>query len=273
MLVLSVAGVAVLYRSEIAGIFDSIRSVRTELATPLEKTFSLPPPLRSQGSASDALLTPNGVIAETNRQRILYGVAELSENEILNAAALTKAKDILARQYFAHESPTGQNVQELVEGAGYEFLAVGENLALGNYEDDMVLVQAWMASPGHRENILSPLFSEIGVGVVRGTFEGETTWVAVQEFAKPSSACVWPDVSLKESIDGNVQELDRQEQELALRKQELDRMRAQHDPQYNQKAEEYNVLVAQYNQLFEHTQAMIAQYNMEVTEFNRCVSG
>lgn len=252
---------------------DEIRQdLGQEPLAPKGKELFLPPPLRSEQENERAQLTREGIIAETNQQRIKQGLPALRENAQLNSAAQKKADDMLARQYFAHEASTGEGAQELVEGVGYEFLALGENLAMGNYESDGVLVRAWMDSPGHRENILGLQFSEIGVAAALGIFEGRRAWVAVQEFAKPASACSWPNEELKAQIEANNQELERIEQELVARKQELNRMQAQRNPQYNQKTEEYNNLVSQYSQLLAVTKTMIAQYNAQVVAFNECVT-
>jgi uncharacterized protein YkwD len=88
-------------------------------------------------------------------------------------------------QYFAHESPTGEKVSDLAKKFGYDFLLIGENLAMGNFSSDEDLVLAWMESPGHRENILNEKYQEIGVAVKKGIFEGKEVWIAVQHFGLP----------------------------------------------------------------------------------------
>ena len=62
---------------------------------------------------------------------------------------------------------------------------------------------AWMNSPGHRANILNPHFQEIGVAVGKGMYEGHETWIAVQSFGMPLSACPASDANLKIKIDAN----------------------------------------------------------------------
>ena len=160
-----------------------------------------PPPIRVEREASGAELTIVGTIAKTNDERRTRGLPELAANAKLAAAARVKADDLFARQYFEHVSPTGAGPADLAREAGYEYIEIGENLALGNFSDDADLVRAWMESPGHRANILNKEYEEIGVAVGKGTFEGETTWMAVQVFGRPLPDCPKPDAVLKAQID------------------------------------------------------------------------
>ena len=160
----------------------------------------------------------------------------------------------------------------MLDGAGYQFIAVGENLALGNYENDQALVQAWMDSPGHRANILNNRFREIGVAVAQGTFEGRQTWLAVQAFALPLSACPQADDTLKAQI--NLLEL--QVAELKVRADailtEFEQLKQKRDrEQYNQKVEEYNTIANQINSLIAQLKGSVAQYNEQVRSFNSCI--
>src|SRR3989344_5705251 len=159
------------YQPQIAQITESLKSgtavenIRSEIFTPGG--------LRAKIEAANSRLTLSGVIAQTNEQRQFFGKPALKENAQLNQAAMSKVKDMFAGQYFEHISPLGKGPGDLAREAGYVFITIGENLALGNYKDDAVLVQAWMDSPGHRANILNGRFTEIGVAVVKGIYEGE----------------------------------------------------------------------------------------------------
>jgi Uncharacterized protein with SCP/PR1 domains len=86
-------------------------------------------------------------------------------------------------------------------------------LAKGNYAGDDDLVQAWMDSSGHRENILKSGYKEIGAAVAYGLFEGKNTWLAVQIFAVPESACPRVDADLSLQISAGQKNLDRFSQE------------------------------------------------------------
>lgn len=141
------------------------------LAKQIKKEILTPPPMRLVNENEVSFLTKEGVIKWTNIQRQQNGLSPLKENDKLNASAKAKVEDMFAKQYFDHYSPSGQGVADLAEKVGYDFVVIGENLALGNYEDDQDLVQSWMLSPGHRENILNDKYQEIGVWVQKGVFE------------------------------------------------------------------------------------------------------
>lgn len=241
------------------------------LISDMKKEISLPPPLRVENQEPEAYLTRAGVISETNKQRAAYNLPPLAQNSKLNAAALAKAQDMLALQYFAHVSPSGAQVSDLAKNAGYEFLAIGENLAMGNFKDDKTLVQAWMDSPGHRANILNSKYIEIGVAVVKGTFEGKTTWMAVQEFGLPLSACPQPDEQLKLIIDSYNTQLELWSQILQEQKTQLENPRGLSKEEYLQKLTIYNELVSQYNDLVAQIKELINRYNNQVELFNECV--
>jgi len=243
--------------------------------TPPKKTepkVSAPPPLRAatQGSP-DALLTKAGTISWTNVQRVDNNLSSLKENAMLDAAATAKANDMFAKQYFAHASPSGAGPSDIAKQAGYEFIAVGENLALGNFDGDKALVQAWMDSPGHRANILRSQYEEIGVAVVQGMYEGHRTWIAVQEFGRPLSSCPPPNEALKTTIETNQNILDEWQKALDAQKAQLDAMQPKRGFEYNQKANEYNDFVNRYNALLAETKPLINQYNAQAEVFNVCI--
>jgi uncharacterized protein YkwD len=242
------------------------------LASKINKEVSAPPPLRSTKESAQSVLTRAGVIKWTNQQRSANGdLPLLSENKELNAAAMAKAQDMFKNQYFAHESLTGAGPAELANDAGYEYLAIGENLALGNFESDKDLVQAWMDSPGHRANILNGKYSEIGAAVLKGVYEGKITWLAVQEFGLPASACPKVDENLKTRINTNKTLINNISRELDLFKQELDGLRrGDNMALHNQKVAEYNQLVKKYNNLVEETKSLVNSYNIQVRALNAC---
>lgn len=237
-----------------------------------EKQVSLPPPLRAAAESSEAFLTRSGVIWQTNDQRVNAGLQPLKENKQLDAAAEIKLKDMFNQQYFAHVSPKGVGVDGLAQTTGYEYIAIGENLALGNFENDKILVQAWMDSEGHRKNLLSVSFTEIGVAIGQGIYEGRKTWLAVQEFGRPLSDCPQPSGALKAQIDGNELRLDQLSREVDVSFYALQSMRPKHGVEYNQKVDEYNALVEQYNNLLDANKELVSRYNEQVTAFNVCAA-
>lgn len=240
----------------------------------IKKEIINPPPLRALKESEQALLTQAGTLKWTNLQRTGNGLAPLIENAKLNSAASRKVQDMFNRQYFEHVSPDGKNVGDLVEGYGYAYISVGENLALGNYKNDQELVQAWMDSPGHRANILSTKFTEVGVAVGKGLFEGRQTWLAVQTFARPLSACPQANETLKAQIDWlelQIAEL-KVKADTLLSEMENYKKNGNHN-EYNRKIEEYNTLVKQINDLVAQIKELIIRYNEQVRVFNSCIAG
>ena len=238
----------------------------------IKKDVISPPPLRSFLESKKTHLTPSGTLEWTNTQRISNGLQRLTSNSQLNSAANRKVQDMFNRQYFEHESPDGKNAGNLAEIYGYEFIAIGENLALGNYGNDENLVKAWMDSPGHRANILSDKFTEIGIAVAQGKFEGQETWLAVQIFGLPLSSCPKIDEGLKTQIDN----LEMQIAELKIKSDEMQKQLDQHKKAGNY--EEYNKLVPMYNKLANQINILVAQvkgtvasYNVQVSNFNTCI--
>ena len=276
IMVLAAGTTLFLFKGQLLGLSQKLEDIKKSADVALEdikKDISLPAPLRATNESEQAYLTRGGVMKWTNIHRANAGLPALAENPQLNTAARLKVQDMFARQYFEHVSPTGGNISTLLDGVGYQFIAVGENLALGNYENDQALVQAWMDSPGHRANILNSRFSEIGVAVMQGTFEGRKTWLAVQAFALPLSACSQADETLKTQI--NILEL--QIAELKVRADailtELEQLRGRGNrEQYNQKVGEYNDIANQINGLVAQLKSLVAQYNEQVKIFNACIN-
>lgn len=248
------------------------KEVTDFLSKEAEKIILTPPPLRSGSENPQSFLTQEGVIRWTNSQREKYGLSPLLENAILDEMAEAKVDDMFRNQYFAHASPSGEGVGDLAKSFGYEFIIIGENLALGDYKNDEELLQAWMDSPGHRENILNSRYQEIGVAVKKGGYEGRTTWLAVQHFGLPLSNCPSPDEKVESQIEVNQITIDNLQEKLDALKNEILNMKPKRGSLYLQKIEEYNNLVAQHNNLVEQTKTLIYQYNNQVNEFNRCVA-
>ncbi len=222
-----------------------------------------PPPLRGNLEGPVATLTAHGVFSATNRQRAINSVPEVKRNTTLDQAAASKAQDMFAQQYFDHVSPQGKGPADVVDAVHYEYIRVGENLALGNFASDEALVEAWMNSPGHRANILSSGFTEIGIAVQKGTYEGRETWMAVQTFGTPLSACPMPIVSLRQRVEDNKLTLDGLQQELADKDADL-ALQTQNARDLveeietlatggNKKIEEGNAEIQQGNELYQET--------------------
>lgn len=238
--------------------------------------FSAPSPIQQATKITPKktnALTGAGVIAQTNDQRAENGdLPPLVENVTLDDIATLRLDDMFTQQYFAHVGPQGESAISVASSVGYAHLALGENLALGNYAGDAGVVTAWMGSPGHRANILSTHYTQIGVAVREGMFEGEETWLAVQIFGRPASDCTTPNVDLENSINLSEQQISSTSAELADDKAAIDAMSPQSGPAYNAQVEDYNDLAAQYNALAAETKTAIDTYDAQVTAFNACLS-
>ena len=103
-----------------------------------------------------------------NAERARHGLTRLRRNAALDRAARRHAKDMVERDYFAHEAPDGTGPHQRILRAGYvDPRLTGENLAFGEREAGAPssIVDGWMHSPGHRRNILRRGFTEIGVAI------------------------------------------------------------------------------------------------------------
>lgn len=137
-------------------------------------------------SVQASSITRANIINLTNVERQKYGLTTLSENAKLNSAALAKANNMISEQYWDHFGPNGQTPWQFIKEAGYSYVYAGENLAKG-FKSSEGVVQAWMASPTHRENVLSGNYKEIGVASVEGTLLGEKVTLIVQMFGNTTS--------------------------------------------------------------------------------------
>lgn len=117
----------------------------------------------------------------TNQQRAESGLTPLKLDNELILAANKKAVDMFAKNYWAHTAPDGTTPWVFIKDSGYEYLYAGENLARG-FTTAPEAVKAWMASPGHRSNILSANYKDVGFSVVTGTLGGEETVLIVEMF-------------------------------------------------------------------------------------------
>ena len=122
----------------------------------------------------------------TNAERQKAGLAPLVANPQLATAAQTYSQVLASTGCFEHTCGPVPNFADRDAQAGYTgWTAIGENIAAG-YPSPEAVVAGWMASPGHRANILSPKYTELGVGVVTGAGSLGTYWT--QEFGNRPGA-------------------------------------------------------------------------------------
>lgn len=212
-------------------------------------------------------LSISGIISATNLERRKMGLPDLMKDPMLSKSAEVKLQDMFQKQYFQHVAPSGDSVSDLVRKTGYEYIVVGENLALGVFAGDAQVVAAWMASPGHKKNILDARYKEIGLAVGQGVYQGRKQWLIVQHFAKPLSACVSPNGTLKQTVDSQKEEVAILENRITILRGEIDGLTGD---AYIEKANEYNSLVIEYNSRLATLKQSIDQYNVAVRVFNTC---
>lgn len=125
----------------------------------------------------------------TNQKRQEQNLSPVVINDQLSQAALLKANDMFSKNYWAHNAPDGTTPWFYFKEAGYTYAFAGENLARGFTTPEGV-IDAWMASPSHRENMLSNHYRDIGFAVVKGKLLGEETILIVELLGSKSTEMV-----------------------------------------------------------------------------------
>lgn len=121
-------------------------------------------------STPKATATASGVVARVvqlvNAERSKVGCSALTLNATLSKVAQAHSEDMALHRNMSHSGSDGSSPGDRLTNAGYTWSAYGENVAYGYASPDQVMA-AWMASPGHRANILNCTFKEIGVGLAQ----------------------------------------------------------------------------------------------------------
>ena len=130
-------------------------------------------------------LSPDSLLNLVNQDRSRYNLKPLQTNSRLMRAAYAKGEHMLRNSYFAHVSPDGVEPWDFIRDQSFSFAYAGENLAI-NYTSSYELENDFLQSPSHRENLLSPLFTETGIAVIEGQFDGGPVILTVQIFAAPA---------------------------------------------------------------------------------------
>ena len=121
----------------------------------------------------------------TNAARVANDLPSLQVNDLLVKAAQEKVDDMVANNYFAHTSPQGITPWYWFGNVGYSFAYAGENLAV-DFSDSQDVTNAWLNSPEHRANIMNANFTQIGIAIATGTYEGQSVIFVAEEFGAPS---------------------------------------------------------------------------------------
>lgn len=134
-----------------------------------------------------AEISKSVIIELTNKTRQSAGLALLKENSLLNGAAALKAQDMIVKDYFSHQSPTGVLPWYWFKKAGYNYQTAGENLGIG-FLDSEEIYQAWENSVSHKANLLNPAYRDTGIAILEGDFNGNRVAVVVQLFGSERAA-------------------------------------------------------------------------------------
>ena len=155
---------------------------------------------------SNPQITPAKMLSLTNRSREDNGLSALIINQKLTGAAEAKTDDMFKYQYFEHNSPSGATPWDWIKGAEYGYRYAGENLAI-----DFVTAEgthmALMRSITHRDNIMKPNYTEIGIAVKKGIFDGNESIIIVEHFGAPTEReSLENEVEIRGDADINLEE-------------------------------------------------------------------
>src|SRR5947209_1356850 len=134
-------------------------------------SFCPSPNIRVNSSSGGALRA--AVVCLINQERAAHGLPGLRASRRLNRSAQGWTNAMVERNYFGH----GSNFAARISAVGFNWSMAGENIAAG-FGTPRQLVDGWMSSTGHCENILNPAFREVGTGVSAGSLDGTSsgTW-------------------------------------------------------------------------------------------------
>ncbi len=144
----------------------------------------LPKVAKENNKDTISSVLPTTIIELTNKERESHNLQKLKQSSLLNLAAYLKAEDMKTKNYFDHYSSEGTSPWYWFDIVDYDYLYAGENLAI-YFNDSGKVINAWMESPTHRDNILKKEYTEIGVATINGTYKGYDTIFIVQLFGTP----------------------------------------------------------------------------------------
>ncbi|MEV0012138.1 CAP domain-containing protein [Streptomyces sp. NPDC047973] len=146
---------------------------KTATSAPATKSASPKPSTASPSSKAGAAPSPSAtsaratVLSLVNQERAKVGCSPVTTSSSLTALAQDFSEDMAARDFFGHTDPDGATPWDRAAAAGVDGLG-GENIARGQ-ADAQAVMDAWMASDGHRANILNCDYKTMGVGVHLGS--------------------------------------------------------------------------------------------------------
>lgn len=132
-------------------------------------------------------INPVELLKDTNIERNKAGLAPLRLDSRLNASASDKASDMFSNDYWAHVSPSGVQPWHWFEVEHYAYSYAGENLAK-NFDTSAGVMQGWMNSQTHRDNLLNIHYVDVGFSISNGTLQGEQTTLVVAHYGAAPQA-------------------------------------------------------------------------------------
>ncbi len=123
------------------------------------------------------------LILLVNQTRTKAGLRPLKPSRLLGEVARAHSREMRDEKFFSHTNPYGWGPKERLERAGFAWKAYGENIGCGPDSPEKIL-QTWMNSASHRETLLDPVYTEVGIGLVRGG-KCRSYWTGL--FARPRS--------------------------------------------------------------------------------------
>lgn len=220
-------------------------------------------------------LTISNVIWFTNYYRLQNGLSALGENTQLDGSADAKNTDMVTYQYFEHTRP-GSTVgfNYFIIQQGYQFVKIGENLAMGDFTTSKQVADAWMASPPHRKNLLDPAYKEVGISInSSANIKGANVVLITQHFGEPLSACPTVDSSMKTQIDNLNIQIQNLQKSMASKESSVGGQPT--DPtslKYNGLVSNYNGLINSYNSDVSQMGNLVKTYNQQVNSFDQCIN-
>ncbi|MFP3387178.1 CAP domain-containing protein [Brevibacillus sp. SIMBA_040] len=136
-------------------------------AAPANQQQPVQQPVKQANQQVDASTVGKQVTDLVNQERAKAGLKPVELDASLNKVAQAKAADMSNNNYFDHTSPTYGSPFDMMKQFGVSYMTAGENIAMGQRTAEEVMNQ-WMNSEGHRQNIMNPSFTKIGVGFVNG---------------------------------------------------------------------------------------------------------
>lgn len=256
LLVLIGVGFFFVYRKDRARVIESPQPVIQEVKGS-EKTGTVNTAyvFTSEEALKRLDLTPANIVWYSNYYRNKASLPPLIQRKALNQSALAKNTNMLLFHYFDHTQP-GSTIgfDHFIDDQKYEFIKVGENLAMGDFSTSKEVVDAWMKSPAHKKNILDTTYTEIGVSVKRGTMQGKEVVIITEHFGKPRKSCPTIDDSIKTAISDLSEEIKKIDASIAAGNGD------------------YNTLATTYNDSIARMGILVEKYNNQVRIFDACVT-